>query len=199
MNASDLLALRRGDTTFAEFRTRHARYMQSRAGYFARSLRDCLHAPCDADDLVQIGWVELWSAVQDYLWMCADCHRAARTRVEYEAHRERKHGSQRAPVSCIRGYTHTRVGLALEHEARRYRRRQRWLGPVPTVEGATPPRQESHVYLRELVESVESELGAFAAEVLIARATGESFNFFGDRNRSARYQMERIKRWAEKR
>ncbi|MCH7551201.1 MAG: hypothetical protein IIA35_05820, partial [Proteobacteria bacterium] len=62
-----------------------------------------MRAPVDLDDLVQIGWVELWKAVEDYRWRCQLCPKAARSIEGFQAHGGRAH--PRRPRSSIRADT----------------------------------------------------------------------------------------------
>lgn len=170
MRAEDLLALKLGEVTFDQFARQHASYVDRLAGWFWRRTSWC-SSPVDQEDLVQIGWVELWHAVDEYRWWCPACPRSAGSPDAFEAHSKRVHLRRLAPRQGIFKYVHARVGRSMGHEMRRYLRRSKFHGEVPEWEGpAVPPSQEEAAELALLVEAARRELDPVRQQVLAGMA-----------------------------
>lgn len=188
MNAADLLELREGRVDFRAFLGRHGDYVRRMVRVAARPIvrrtRPLGANPIELQDLDQVARVEIWLAVHEYGWCCPACPRAADSPEGLERHSIRAHGASLPPRGDIFRFVHGRVGRALDHEVRRYVRRGRFWGVLPTeveedvsVErwrgGAQEPDQEARAELSAVVAEARRVLGARAEEILERLALGD--------------------------
>lgn len=176
--------LRSGEVSFGSFARANGPYFRRIAGYFFRRLRG-VHAPIEHEDLVQIAMIELWRGTIDYRYRCPICPRASKVPELFERHCLRRHGELHVPRPPILGYVHGRVGRALDHEVRRYTRRERFLGEMPGLERPALPDQEAILELRLLVEAARKELDPIRRRVFEGMALeiprGETVEGYSDR------------------
>ncbi len=170
MNNSDLLKLKAGMVTFDGFVREHGNYVRRLASWFHRRT-SWVRSPVDQEDLVQIGLIELWKAVEDYRWRCPVCPKAAKIPEVFVAHAAR-HGKKLTPRPPILRYVHARVGRSMDHEMRRYVRRHKHHVDelFDYVEPSIPASQEAIVDLSMLIDAARVQLDPVRQQVLVGMA-----------------------------
>lgn len=165
-----LMRIRSGDRA-PELRHAAEQYVGRMAQYFARRaarVTGCI----DADDLAQLGRLALVEAVTGYHWRCTRCMLASPTEEGFLRHSQRRHPGEAAIASpTILRHTHALVGRAMDHEVRRYVRRDKFHGELPRdSEAAAGYTQWTEAFAR--VEP-NQEYAAEIALALRALARGE--------------------------
>jgi hypothetical protein len=161
------------------------------AAYFARRAAR-VTAVIDEDDLEQLGRMALLESVGTYHWRCAHCMLASETEGGFVRHVERRHPDRPAIASpTILRYVHATVGRAMDHEVRRYQRRDKFHAEPPSDRQASGEYETWFDRLR-WAEPVQEHVAGLALVLRAIEREGESEQ--GQRLRAL--VGKGVKRWA---
>lgn len=129
---SDVEALRSGAIDFGGFAKKHRAYFDKMARYFHQRA-SWAHLIVDVDDLVQVGMLAAWRAVQKYRFKCPACGRFAASAASLAKHGQARHGKARPASPTLLEWMHGQTGSAIDHTVTRDVRRDRFVFDPPTA------------------------------------------------------------------